>query len=75
MIRKSVMLDPATVRDLDILGAREGRDFSNALRHAVRIGLAALSTPEFTMAEVMDILEARADLDTGAVEELNVADI
>jgi hypothetical protein len=75
MIRKSVLLDEELVRQIALLSQRDDRDFSSSLRHALRIGLLALKNPELTAAEIKDILEARAEVAAGLVEELDLEDL
>ena len=75
MLRKTVNLDEGIVKELKIYAKKESRDFSSALRHALRVGLLALQNPELTTGEIIDILEAKAELEEGMVEELTVEDI
>lgn len=75
MIRKSLLLDEELVRQIALLSQRDDRDFSSSLRHALRIGLLALQNPELTATEIKDILEARAEVAAGLVEELDLEDL
>jgi len=75
MVRKTLLLEEEMVKQIDLLSRREDRDFSSSLRHALRIGLLALQNPELTAAEIKDILEARAELEAGLVEELSLEDL
>jgi len=75
MLRKTINIDEATVKELRVYAKKESRDFSSALRHALRIGLLALQNPELTASEIEDILEAKAELEEGIVEELNIEDL
>ncbi len=75
MIRKSLLLDEGMVREIAVLSQKEDRDFSSSLRHALRIGLLALQNPELTAVEIKDILEARAEMAAGLVEELDLEDL
>ena len=75
MIRKSLLLDEELVRQIALLSQIDDRDFSSSLRHALRIGLLALQNPELTAAEIKDILEARAEVAAGMVEELDLEDL
>ena len=75
MLRKTVNLDEATVKELKVYAKKESRDFSSALRHALRVGLLALQNPDLTSREIIDILEAKAELEEGMVEELNIEDL
>lgn len=72
MARKTVLIDDDMLRQLSALSKKEDRDFSGSLRHALRIGLLALQNPELTAEEIEDILEANAELEAGAVRELNL---
>ncbi len=74
MLRKTVNLSEDIVRNLEIYAKKESRDFSSALRHVLRIGLLALQNPELTKSEIMDILEAKAELEAGNVEEFDIED-
>lgn len=74
MLRKTVNLSEDIVRNLEIYAKKESRDFSSALRHVLRIGLLALQNPELTTSEIMDILEAKAELEAGNVEEFDIED-
>ena len=74
MVRKTVLLDEQLVEELTILSRREDRDFSSAMRYSLRIGLIALQNPDLTVTEIKDILEARAEIETGRVTELDLAE-
>lgn len=71
MIRKTVAMDEDMVKELDLFARKEHRDFSNAMRYALRIGLAAIENPELTVLEIKDILEARIDYEERNVTEFN----
>jgi hypothetical protein len=71
MIRKTVAMDEGLVRDLDVFARKEHRDFSSALRYALRIALIALDNPELTVQEIKDILEARVDYEMGNISEFD----
>jgi predicted transcriptional regulator len=71
MIRKTVAISDELVRDLDIFARKEHRDFSGAMRYALRIGLLAIENPELTVQEIKDILEAKVDYEMGNLSELN----
>ena len=72
MVRKSIVMPDDLVRDVDALANREKRDFSGALRYALRIGLLAVENPEFTVDELKEILAATADHEAGRVHELDL---
>lgn len=72
MLRKTILLSEDLVKQVVLMSKREDRDFSSSLRHALRIGLLAIENPELTADEIKDILEARAELDAGMVEELDI---
>ena len=69
MIRKTIAMDEDMVREVDLFARKEQRDFSSALRYALRIGLAAIENPELTVLEIKDILEARIDYEDRNVTE------
>jgi len=74
MIRKTVMIDEDLAKNLDHFARKEQRDFSGAMRYALRIGLLAIENPELTIQEIKDILEAMVDYEMGNVSELNLKD-
>ncbi len=74
MVRKTVMIDEDLARDLDHFARKEQRDFSSAMRYALRIGLLSIENPELTIQEIKDILEAMVDYEMGNVSELNLKD-
>ncbi|MCP5104352.1 MAG: hypothetical protein GY950_13270 [bacterium] len=74
MVRKTIAINEDLMRDLNIFARKEHRDFSNALRYTVRIGLLAIENPELTVGEIKDILEAGVDYEVGNVSELSLND-
>jgi hypothetical protein len=72
MVRKTILLSEELVQQLGMLSRKEDRDFSSSLRYALRIGLLAIQNPELTADEIRDILEAKAELEAGMFEELNL---
>ncbi len=74
MVRKTIMIDEDLAKDLDHFARKEQRDFSGAMRYALKIGLLAIENPELTVQEIKDILEAMVDYETGNVSELNLKD-
>ncbi len=74
MVRKTIMIDEDLAKDLDHFARKEQRDFSGAMRYALRIGLLAIENPELTIQEIKDILEAMVDYEMGNVSELNFKD-
>lgn len=74
MVRKTVAIDEDLIRDLNVFARKEHRDFSSAMRYALRIGLLAIENPELTVQEVKDILEAKVDCEMGNISELNLDD-
>jgi predicted transcriptional regulator len=72
MVRKTVLIDDDIVQQINLLAKKEDRDFSSSIRYAIRIGLIALQNPELTAEEIKDILEAKAELEAGIVEELSL---
>jgi DNA-binding transcriptional regulator WhiA len=75
MVRKTVAMDVDLVNQIDHFARSEERDFSGALRYALRIGLLALENPELTVEEIKDIIEAQVDYETGRVSELGPKDV
>ncbi len=75
MIRKTVAMDEDLINELDHFAKSEDRDFSSALRYALRIGLLALENPELTVEEIKDIIEAQVDYKMGKLTELDPQDI
>jgi metal-responsive CopG/Arc/MetJ family transcriptional regulator len=75
MVRKTVAMDEDLVNQIDHFARSEERDFSGALRYALRIGLLALENPELTVEEIKDIIEAQVDYETGRVSELGPKDV
>lgn len=75
MVRKTIMINEDLAKDLDHFARKEQRDFSGAVRYALRIGLLAIENPELTIQEIKDILEAMVDYEMGHVSELNLKDI
>lgn len=75
MVRKTVAMDEDLVNELDHFAKSQDRDFSSALRYALRIGLLALENPELTIEEIKDIIEAQVDYQMGRVTELDPKDI
>lgn len=74
MVRKTIMIDEKLVNDLNLFARKEQRDFSSAMRYALRIGLLAVENPDLTVQEIKDILEAMVDYEMGNVSELNLKD-
>lgn len=72
MIRKTVAINEDTINSLNSLARRESRDFSGALRYAVRIGLLAIENPELTLSEIKDIIEAGIDHSEGRISEFDI---
>ena len=75
MIRKTITIDEDLLKNLDFFARKEQRDFSSALRYALRIGLLAIENPELTVNEIKDIIEARIDYEMGNVSELKLEDL
>jgi hypothetical protein len=71
MIRKTIAMDEDLIKDLNIFARKEHRDFSSAMRYALRIGLLAIENPELSVVEIKDVLEARVDYEMGNVSEFN----
>ncbi len=75
MVRKTVAMDEDLAKELDHFAKSEERDFSSALRYALKIGLLALENPELTVEEIKDIIEAQVDYESDRVAELKPEDI
>jgi predicted transcriptional regulator len=75
MVRKTVLIDDDIVQQLNLLAKKEDRDFSSSVRYALRIGLIAIQNPELTAEEIEDILEAKAEIETGMVKELSLENL
>ena len=75
MIRKTVALDKELLEELNLFAKKDQRDFSGALRYALKIGLAAIENPELTIEEIKDIFEAAVDRQAGRVSELDLSKI
>ena len=75
MVRKTVAIDEDLIKDLEIFARKEQRDFSSALRYALRIGLLAIENPELTVQEIKDTIAAMVDYEMGNVSELNLKDL
>jgi hypothetical protein len=75
MLRKTILLSEDIVKRVALISKKQDRDFSSSLRYALRIGLLAIENPELTAEEIKDVLEARAELDAGIVEELDIENL
>jgi hypothetical protein len=67
MTRKTFAIDDALLQALNLFAKKDQRDFSSALRYALKIGLAALDNPELTSEEIKDVLEAKVDYRAGKI--------
>ena len=75
MVRKTVAFEKELLDELNLFAKKDQRDFSSALRYALKIGLAAIENPELTIEEIKDIFEAAVDLQAGRISELNLDQI
>ena len=75
MLRKTILLSEDIVKRVGLISRKEDRDFSSSLRYALRIGLLAIENPGLTAEEIKDVLEAKAELDEGMVEELDIENL
>lgn len=75
MPRKTILLSEDLVNRIVLIAKKEDRDFSSSLRYALRIGLLAIENPELTTEEIKDIFEAKAELDAGMAEELDIENL
>jgi hypothetical protein len=67
MTRKTFAIDNELLEALNLFAKKDQRDFSSALRYALKIGLAAIENPELTIEELKDVLEAKIDYRAGRV--------
>lgn len=67
MTRKTFAIDDELLQTLNLFAKKDQRDFSSALRYALKIGLAAIENPELTIEEIKDVLEAKVDYRIGRV--------
>jgi hypothetical protein len=67
MTRKTFAIDNELLEALNLFAKKDQRDFSSALRYALKIGLAAIENPELTIEEIKDILEAKIDYRAGRI--------
>jgi len=72
MVRKTIAMDEELSKSINVLARKEQRDFSGAMRYALRIGLLAIANPELTVNEIKDILEAQVEYETGDVTEFDI---
>ncbi len=72
MVRKTIAIDEELLKDLDVFARKEHRDFSSAMRYALRIGLLAIENPDLTVQEIKDVLEAKVDYEMGNISELDL---
>ena len=74
MVKKTVAINECLMRDLSLFAKKEQRDFSNALRYALRIGLLAIENPELTVQEIKDTLESCVEYEMGNISEVSLND-
>lgn len=67
MTRKTFAIDDELLQTLNLFAKKDQRDFSSALRYALKIGLAAIENPELNVEEIKDVLEAKVDYRAGRV--------
>lgn len=72
MTRKTFAIDDELLRALNLFAKKDQRDFSSALRYALKIGLAAIENPELNIEEIKDVLEAKVDFRAGRVLALEL---
>jgi hypothetical protein len=72
MTRKTFAIDNELLSALNLFAKKDQRDFSSALRYALKIGLAAIENPEMNIEEIKDVLEAKIDYQAGRVLALDV---
>jgi len=67
MTRKTFAIDDELLQALNLFAKKDQRDFSSALRYALKIGLAAIENPELSIEEIKEVLEAKVDYRAGRV--------
>ncbi len=67
MTRKTFAIDDELLQTLNLFAKKDQRDFSSALRYALKIGLAAIENPELNIEEIKAVLEAKVDVRAGRV--------
>jgi hypothetical protein len=72
MKRKTVAFDNDLLNELNLFAKKDQRDFSSALRYALRIGLAAIENPEMNIDDIRNIMDAKVDFQTGRFSPLEV---
>ncbi len=72
MVRKTVALEKELLDELNLFAKKDQRDFSSALRYALKVGLAAIENPELTIGEIKDIFDAAVDRQAGRLSELSL---
>jgi hypothetical protein len=75
MKRKTVAFDNDLLNELNLFAKKDQRDFSSALRYALRIGLAAIENPEMSIDEIRNVMDAKVDYQAGRVAPLDVETI
>jgi hypothetical protein len=75
MTRKTFAIDNELLSALNLFAKKDQRDFSSALRYALKIGLAAIENPEMNVEEIKDALEAKIDYQAGRVLALDMENI
>jgi hypothetical protein len=71
MTRKTFAVDNELLNELNLFAKKDQRDFSSALRYALKIGLAAIENPELNVEEIKDVLDAKIDFKAGRVLALD----
>jgi hypothetical protein len=72
MTRKTFAIDNELLAELNAFAKKDQRDFSSALRYALKIGLAAIENPELNIEEIKAILDSRIDYQAGRVLALDI---
>jgi hypothetical protein len=75
MKRKTVAFDNDLLNELNLFAKKDQRDFSSALRYALRIGLSAIENPEMNVEEIRNIMDAKVDYQAGRVFVLDIEKI
>jgi metal-responsive CopG/Arc/MetJ family transcriptional regulator len=75
MKRKTVAFDNDLLNELNHFAKKDQRDFSSALRYALRIGLAAIENPEMSIDEIRNVMDAKVDYQAGRIMPLEIEKI
>jgi hypothetical protein len=75
MTRKTFAIDDELLQALNLFAKKDQRDFSSALRYALKIGLTAIENPELNIDEIRNIMDAKIDYKAGRIFALDIEKI